>query len=286
MKRKFNRILVVLAGLTTVFMTGGCNRSAQNDNSLYKNIHWEEVVHLTDDASSPYCDLALDFSYLNEEGDSVAMFINRAMQREVLGDTYFNLLPEVAVDSFKNNYIREYREDIQKLLVSDSILVEGTNENSFPAWYNRTYSLLTFFDEGHQGIINVCADIFVDLGGAHPNQWSRWMNFKPTDGSMITLEEVFPQASQPELKRLLLNVLIRQQADLHSNENIETVEDLQKIGFLKFTEMYIPDNFLLGKETVSFLFNRYDIAPYAAGSIVIELSYKEIGTLINERIWN
>ena len=41
--------------------------------------------------------------------------------------------------------------------------------------------------------------------------------------------------------------------------------------------MYIPDNFLLGKNEVLFLFNRYDIAPYAAGETIIRLSYEEIG---------
>mgnify|MGYP003306620872 CR=1 FL=1 len=60
-------------------------------------------------------------------------------------------------------------------------------------------------------------------------------------------------------------------------ENIATLEDLQKLGILQLTNIYIPDNFLMFKEAVHFLFNRYDIAPYAAGEIVLEVPYEEIG---------
>ena len=48
------------------------------------------------------------------------------------------------------------------------------------------------------------------------------------------------------------------------------------------TNMYIPDNFLLHKEGVSFLFNRYDIAPYSVGEIVIEIPYEEIGYCLKQ----
>ena len=46
---------------------------------------------------------------------------------------------------------------------------------------------------------------------------------------------------------------------------------------IKINNRYIPDNFILGKEEVSFLFNRYDIAPYSAGEIVLHISYEKIG---------
>lgn len=40
--------------------------------------------------------------------------------------------------------------------------------------------------------------------------------------------------------------------------------------------MYVPDNFLLEKNEASFLYNKYDIAPYAMGTIVLSLPYAEI----------
>ena len=48
------------------------------------------------------------------------------------------------------------------------------------------------------------------------------------------------------------------------------------------TNMYIPDNFLFSKNAMLFLYNRYDIAPYAAGEIVIEVPYEEIGHYLKQ----
>ena len=52
---------------------------------------------------------------------------------------------------------------------------------------------------------------------------------------------------------------------------------LHNKGILQLTEMYIPDNFLLAKDEMLLLFNRYDIAPYSAGEIVLKFGYEEIG---------
>ena len=40
--------------------------------------------------------------------------------------------------------------------------------------------------------------------------------------------------------------------------------------------LYVPDNFLLEKEKVSFLYNKYDIAPYAVGIITLSLPYTSV----------
>ncbi|MBE6272328.1 MAG: DUF3298 domain-containing protein [Bacteroides sp.] len=266
-----NRFLIVL-GLLGVT---GCDWIGPSNDSPYNHIFREEAAHLTDDASSPFCDFSIDYTYLEDENDSIATLINQAIQREWLGDDYANLLPEVAVDSFMHVYIRDYRQEVGKLYGADRS--QATSEEEIPNWYNQTYSLVTFVEEGRGGTVNASANYFVDMGGAHPNQWSRWMNFDFVSGKHLTQEEVFLPSAKADIEKLLLDKLIHQQAEQHPEENVASLEDLQQLGFLQMTNMYIPDNFLLGKEAVLFLFNRYDIAPYSAGEIVIEVPYEEIG---------
>ena len=266
-----NRFLIVLGLLGAT----GCDWIGPSNDSPYNHIFREEAAHLTDDASSPFCDFSIDYTYLEDENDSIATLINQAIQREWLGDDYANLLPEVAVDSFMHVYIRDYRQEVGKLYGADR--AQATSEEEIPNWYNQTYSLVTFVEEGRGGTVNASANYFVDMGGAHPNQWSRWMNFDFVSGKHLTQEEVFLPSAKADIEKLLLDKLIRQQAEQHPEENVTSLEDLQQLGFLQMTNMYIPDNFLLGKEAVLFLFNRYDIAPYSAGEIVIEVPYEEIG---------
>ena len=266
-----NRVLIalVLLGMT------GCDLLAPSDNSPYNHIFREEEAHLTDDASSPFCDFSIDYTCLNAENDSIAMLVNQAIQREWLGDDYATLLPEEAVDSFMHVYIRDYRKEVGELYWADKS--RATSEEEIPNWYHQTYSLVTFVEEGHGGTINASANYFVDMGGAHPNQWSRWMNFDFETGFHLTQEEVFLSSAKADIEKILLDKLMKHVSEQHPEENVTSLEDLQQLGYLQLTNMYIPDNFLLGKEAVLFLFNRYDIAPYAAGEIVLEVPYEEIG---------
>lgn len=264
-------------GLT---LATGCDLLAPSTDSPYNHIFREEEAHLTDDASSPFCDFSIDYTYLEEENDSIASLINRAMQREWLGEDYASLLPEVAVDSFKNVYLRNYRQEVGELYLADR--TKTASDEEIPQWYNQTYSLVTFVEEGHGGTVNASANWFVDMGGAHPNTWSRWMNFDFETGKYLGKEDVFLPSAKADIEKILLDKLIQVQAKNYPDETIRSLEDLQKVGFLQLTDLYIPDNFLLGKEEVLFLFNRYDIAPYSAGETIIRVPYEEIGHCLKQ----
>lgn len=275
MKNSMKKVSGILASLSVAWVLGACGQVSQYDYSPYQNIIIEEGAHLTEDTSSPLCDFSMDYSFLKEENDSVASVINRGMQREFLGEEYASLVPEVAIDSFKNTYIRNYREEVGKLYAMEK--AKASSEKEIPAWFDQTYSLLTFLDEGREGIIHVSANTFVDMGGAHPNQWGRWLNFDSTTGKLLTQEDVFKPEAKQYIEQLLLLSLIAHQAEANPEEKVESLEDLQRLGFLQLTNMYIPDNFILDKKEVLFLFNRYDIAPYSAGEIILRLSYEKIG---------
>jgi len=279
MKRYPYMAIILLMMLLSTWL-GGCGLMEKYDDSPYKHIFKEEEAHLTEDASSPFCDFSVDYTYLDEEGDSIATLINRTIQGEFLGNDYAFLTPEEAVDSFMNVYIRDYRKETGELYQVDR--AKGTSDEEIPAWYNQTYSLVTFIEEGHGGTINVSANVFVDTGGAHPHQWSQWLNFDFESGKLLTKDDVFLASAKADIERMLLDHLMLMQAEIYPDESLKTLEDLQQKGFLQMTNMYIPDNFLLHKEGVSFLFNRYDIAPYSAGEIVIEIPYEEIGYCLKQ----
>ena len=258
-----------------IAVVSGCQRLASYNDSSYQHILVEEEAHLTGDASSPYCDFTLDYSCLNEKDDSIAGVINRVIQQEFLGEDFSPLSPEEAVDSFKNVYLRDYRKEVGELYLSD--FEKSASGEVLPPWYAQTYSLVTFVEEGRGGTVNATANYYVDMGGAHPNQWARWINFDFTTGKPLAKEDVFRQDAFREVEGILLNKLLSNRAELHPDAEVKTLEDLQALGYLQMTPIYIPDNFLLSKNAVMFLFNRYDIAPYSAGEIVLEVPYEEIG---------
>lgn len=182
--------------------------------------------------------------------------------------------PQAAIDSFKNVYVREYRNSVADLYKED--VKNGTSKDELPSWYNYEYSLTTQFKDGKEGVLNYTAVTFEYSGGAHPNQWENWLNFDKNTGKRLTLKDVFMAGSETPMSKMLLEKLIKEMATKLDNSNIQSLEDLQNEGILNSTNMYVPDNFLLEKNEASFLYNKYDIAPYAMGTIVLSLPYAEI----------
>ena len=267
------RLYKYIGAVALAVLMVGCGLSSNGD-SAYRHVVIEEEARLADTDNSPYCDFAIDFTYLDEV-DSVAVRMNRNIQREFLGDDYATLDPVAAVDSFRNTYLADYRNEVGAIFEKER--ANASSEDEIPAWFSQTYSLVTFVEEGQSGVVNATANYFVDMGGAHPHQWSIWLNFDFVTGRILEKEDVFHLEASADIEALLLDKLIRMQAEEHPDMQVNSLEDLQNMGFLQHTNMFIPDNFLLSKRGMLFLFNRYDIAPYSAGEIVIEVPYGEIG---------
>ena len=90
------------------------------------------------------------------------------------------------------------------------------------------------------------------------------------------LKDVFMAGSEKPMSEMLLKELIEEMADRLEDSNIKSLKDLQDAGILDSTPMYVPENFLLEKEEVSFLYNKYDIAPYSVGVITLSLPYESV----------
>lgn len=275
--KKRNLVLSVMATcLVSCFLLSGCNGQKQIDSETVKTVKVEEQAHLQDDTVSPACKITIDYSYLAESdaADSIAQRINRTIQAHVLGKEYIRMNPEVAVDSFKNTYINNYRKDVNEFYQED--IKNGTPKDELPTWYNYEYGLTTHFSEGKEGILNFIAETFEYTSGAHPNSWNKWMNFEKNTGKLLALKDVFMAGSEKPMSDMLLEELITEMATRLEDSSITSLEGLQNAGILNSTNMYVPDNFLLEKEKVSFLYNKYDIAPYAVGVITLSLPYTSV----------
>lgn len=244
----------------------------QNDNNVIKVVKVEEEAHLQDDSTSPTCKITIDYQYLAEsKADSTARRINCSIQANTLGEEYAQLNPEVAIDSFKNTYIANYRKDLIGFYQEDV-----KNGGDIPQWYNYEYGLETRFSDGKEGILNCMTETFEYTGGAHPNSWNRWMNFEKSTGKLLTLKDIFTAGTEKPVCEMLLQELIVQMAARMEDSSITSLEGLRNAGILNTTDLYVPDNFLLGKDKMTFLYNKYDIAPYAMGTITLSLPYSSL----------
>ena len=276
MKRKDLIMFVAASCLISCFLLPGCDKHKQIGSKAIKNIKLEEKARLQEDVTSPSCQITIDYNYLAESDltDTVTRRINQTILASILGKEYALMTPEAAIDSFKKAYIAEYRKDVNDFYQED--IKNVTTADELPAWYNYEYGLTTQLDSGKEGILNVIAATYTYTGGAHPNSWQQWMNFDSNTGKQLMLKEVFIKGAEKPISEMLLKELIKEMAVRLEDPSITSLEGLQDAGILNWTDIYVPENFLLEKDKISFLYNKYDIAPYAIGAIVLSFPYERI----------
>ena len=118
-----------------------------------------------------------------------------------------------------------------------------------------------------------------------PNGEEMLSFYKDIDGSFdfiieLTKKEVFAPGADATICNLILKQLINEANTRLETDTISCIEGLQAAGILLDTDLYIPDNFLLQEDGVTFLYNRYEIAPYSMGDFQLTVPYTEIETFL------
>lgn len=152
---------------------------------------------------------------------------------------------------------------------------EGTDD--IPSSYDDTEVLFGFrielttdckFGLG-DSIICYSGTLSTYTGGAHPGDYVFATNYSLKNGSKVRLNSLFDRKSKEELCRRITEKLIKR-------ENVKNEDELRGMGI---NEIYVPDNFLLGKDTLTILYDACSIAPYVYGPIDIKFLYDEVSDL-------
>lgn len=147
----------------------------------------------------------------------------------------------------------------------------NSKDNDVPAFFFSLYDIIgATVQVGYKDCITYFVVHEEYNGGAHPNTFISITNFDPNSGNEITLNDIFKEGHEEQLIAILTEQLMKE-------NNAATIEELRDQGFLFFdTEMFISNNFALEKESITFLYNPYEIACYAMGHIYVTLDYKSL----------
>lgn len=280
MRKDKKQSALSIACMALALFATGCTHTS----NVKQSIEEAEVKILAplieNDPNSPSCNFTANIQYIKtEDTDTIGMQINKKMIALSLGQEYQTLSAPEAIDLFKNEYIANYRKEISDFYKED--LKNAEDKSAIPSWYNFEFMLTTQLKEGKEGIFNYISTIMEYRGGAHPNQWSKWVNIRKADGEILSLNDIFVPTYKSGVNALILEALIKEMATRLNDSSIKTLKDLQENNILDYSELYVPDNFLLEKEGISFLYNQYDIAPYSMGVIVISLPYSQLKPYLN-----
>lgn len=233
-------------------------------------IHFEKaktdkVVILSNDDNSPSCRVHLALDYATGDNGHRAEIVNNTIEQRLLDMKGLDM--KQATDSFADLYTANYKKNFLPLYNQDRA------DSTKRSWYEYHYIITTQVDTGHKGTAVYHVNLDYYEGGAHGICQHLTMNFDKETGRQLSLSDVFAPGYEHRLNEILLNALFEK-------TDTKNLRELHDKGYLYSMDMFPSENFILGDDTITFIYNPYEIAPYAAGTTELTIAYSSLDDIL------
>ncbi|MCL1943166.1 MAG: RsiV family protein [Candidatus Azobacteroides sp.] len=274
MKRYFVACLFLsIIGVALLGTSCRKKHSLSGDNEIkFDSVRITAIQYLFNDTTKPNCNLDLQFvypaAYKNKKIlDSIRVWFIECF----FGKEYSTFSPEQAADRFKADYLAEYK-NVEKEYSDDQ--ARNADEEFVPvSWYSYylTGNVKIEFNKNDLLCFLVYNDIY--NGGEHGVHSYLYYTLNLETGERLTEKDIFKEDYQEELSNLLVTALEKQ-------NNVSSREELSDLGYVGAIELLSNDNFIIGEEGITYLYNEYEIASYLMGAVKIFIPYSSMKEIL------
>lgn len=256
-------ILITFIGLIIICSCAN-NEQANNIHTVKVSAEVQEkkqkasILPNGDTILTPPYDITVDMEFLDTTYVENA-YVCRKINRQLI-ETFFNTKLTDNGQEAVNIFIRRLQHEYEQEELAPEIYDHYTGKAEF----------------GREGIINYTLVEDYYGGGAHPTIVTSILRFDIHTGERIDINTFFVDNANDSLCEKLTQRLMKQ-------VGAPDIDSLHALGYLEMENMFVSENFLLKKDSISFFYNQYDIAPYAVGSTTLSFSYDELKDYIREK---
>ena len=265
--------IIFYSALFLLFSCGEREKKADDANSASGTVRESAVLSVQDTIK---VDEKYDYAFSGEESPTLAVNISLPVVRLSSVAATERIESTLALAVFDehatlkeacNRFVDKRKNDFDEM--HDEYL--NAKGNDLPAFFFSLYDIIEGKAQiGYKDCITYIVAHEEYNGGAHPNTYINITNFDPVSGNEITLDNIFKEGYEEPLTAILTNQLMKE-------AQVSTIEELRDKGILFFdTEMFVSNNFIPEDDSITFLYNRYEIAPYAAGEILLTIDYNTL----------
>jgi len=195
------------------------------------------------------------------EDSKIARSVNAALNEELISSLNFDDELEIkdikdAITSFNNGYAE------MNALYSDESAV----------WEADFKGEVVFEDAS---ILTIVFNSHVFTGGAHGNISKRFLNFDKAKGSELENWELFKSTEKFEEFA---------EAKFREQESIPANKSINHTGLMfEQDRFYLPENIGFTKEGLKLLYNPYEVASFADGTIELVLPHTEVEKFLSKK---
>ena len=175
-----------------------------------------------------------------------------------------------AMDQYVDQYCTSYRAHMLPLYNEDRV---DTTKRS---WYEFHYIINSTIEYTSRNTLVYLATVDYSEGGANSIHQLQPINFYVNTGDYISLSDIFVDGYETQLPPLLLKALMER-------EDVGSIEALKEKGYLQTVDMYVPQNYIVGDNTITFVFNPSEIASLELGTVQLVLTYAQMKRFIKPK---
>lgn len=176
------------------------------------------------------------------------------------------LTAEQKVRAFAKNFLDSYRKDCEEAIK------EGVAGQSFLYSYDLTSKTE---ENAADSLVNFEANGYVFMGGAHGESISIARNFNQNTGAMLDKASFLAADGEKEVAKLICG-------DLQKQFGAKDCDDLKAKGVFMAGDAYVPNNFLVKADSVTFIYQSDEMAPHALGEIRATLGKQDLAKYLKK----
>jgi len=228
--------------------------------------------YLTNDTTKGSLSVDIEVEIPSELADtSVLKSIRSTIISNLFGNEYVNTgndsLVQVFAKDLLSEYVRDNKSSISKL--DKKSMYSFNNEHVISG-----FSLLSDKKIYAYGI-----ERYAYMGGAHGLETRNYYNFDLKTGKIITEQDLFKENYKGELAELIKARIVEESKEYKDEKNSEPITDLEDTDF--WTDSIKSNgNFYITDESINYVFNPYEIAPYYMGQTEVTIPFSRLKSLL------
>lgn len=184
-----------------------------------------------------------------------------------------NGLSDLQIQNKINSYLKN--EFMQAKNWYDDFVADTDYTSEFPPDWVFSFESDFRVTFNSSDFLSIVLDYYEFTGGAHGNYYSVGYNIRTSDGEVLTLPDILKPNSLEALSEFVSEEIL----------NMFDVNSLNEAGLFE-DELNISDDqdFYIIPNALVIQFDPYEIAPYAMGSIDVEIPFTKIKNLLKENL--
>lgn len=264
MKRQ--SILLSFSALAIIFFFSCTSKTVKTEE---KDL--SKKYYLTKDTTKGWLNLDFEVEIPTQFTDTTVLKSIRAtIISNLFGQEYISLPNDSLVPFFAKELLTDYRENNQPLINE----LDSTSHYSF----NNEHTVSGFSLLSDKAIYVYGIERYVYMGGAHGLETRNFYNFDLKTGKVISEKDLFNANYESELAKLIKARIVEESKE-NEEKDAEPITDLEETDF--WTDSIKSNgNFYITDESINYVFNPYEIAPYYMGQTEVTLPFARLKSLL------